>query len=42
MNTLVVNPFQDTGLFLHPLKTGATEREKISGGIEKDQWHKLD
>ena len=37
-----INPFHGTGLLLHPLKTSKNQRFSVfSGGIERDQWHKM-
>ena len=45
---LFLNPFNSTALFLYPLKTTgfllefhATDFLVFSGGIGRDQWHKM-
>ena len=41
--TFIINPFHATGLFLYPLKTSENVKFLMfSGGIERDQWHKMD
>ena len=38
-NNIRLYQFHATGLFLHLLKT--SQNLEFSGGLEKDQWHKM-
>ena len=35
------NPFHGTGLFLNPLKISERDFQTLSGGLERDQLHKM-
>ena len=42
VNRICVDPSHKIGLFLYPLKTSENQRfPKLSGDLERDQWHEM-